>query len=86
MQQHLTECLEISKTQHAAWARGRGSLVTLLSKDTINKIVQMISHLISQKIASEVTEAKMFSIQIDTTQDIRAKLLCDPLVCHTYGS
>lgn len=73
LQQHLTECIEKSKTQDESEARGRGSLVSLLSKDTVNKVIKVISQLIRETIASEVREAKMFSVQIDTTQDITAK-------------
>lgn len=59
--------------QHDAEARGRGSLVTLLSNDTINKPVKVIGQLISETIASEVREAKMFSVQIGATQYITSK-------------
>jgi len=59
LQQHLTECTEKSDKQHEAGARGRGSLVTLLSKDTINKVVKVISQLIKETIASEVRSEKL---------------------------
>lgn len=39
LQQHLTECIEKSKALHESGAGGRGSLVTLLSKDTIIIII-----------------------------------------------
>lgn len=82
LQQHLTECIEKSKKQHEAGARGRGSLVTLLSKDTINKVVKVISELIRETIASEVREAKLFSVQIDTTQDITSKDQCSVILMY----
>ena len=87
LQQHLSECIDKSKKQHEAGARGRGSLVTLLSKDTINKVVKVIRQLIREKIASEVREAKMFSVQIDTTQDHhhQGPVLCDSQICHRCG-
>lgn len=80
LQQHLTECIEKSKALHESGARGRGSLVTLLSKDTVNKVIKVISQLIKETIASEVREAKMFSVQIDTTQDITAKDQCSVIL------
>jgi hypothetical protein len=50
--------------------RGRGNLVTFLSTTSANSIIMTISKLIKQKIAEEINAAKIFSIQIDTTQDI----------------
>ncbi len=57
-------------------------MVTLLSKDTINKVVKVISQLIKEKISSEVREAKMFSVQIDTTQGITSKDQCSVILRH----
>lgn len=40
----------------------------------------MISHLIRETIASVVREAKMFSVQIGTTQDITSKVQCSVIL------
>ena len=76
LQQHVNSCIEDSKKQHETGAKGRGALVTLLSKETINKVVDVISQLIKVTIAEEVRQAGMFSVQIDTTQDITSKDQC----------
>ncbi len=76
LQQHVNTCIENSKKQHETGAKGRGSLVTLLSKDTFDKVVDVISQLIKATIAEEVRQAGMFSVQIDTTQDISSKDQC----------
>ena len=76
LQQHVNSCIENSKKQHETGAKGRGSLITLLSKDTLNKVVDVISQLIKATIAEEVKQAGMFSVQIDTTQDISSKEQC----------
>lgn len=47
----------------------------LLSKKTV-KIIEIICGLIQQLIAGEVSKAGMFSIQLDTTQDITSKEQC----------
>ena len=73
LQAHVSSCIEKSKRLHDSGAKGRGSLVTLLSKTTVNAVIEAIGRLIKESIAAEVKEAGMFSIQIDTTQDITAK-------------
>ncbi|XP_025192694.1 uncharacterized protein LOC112592760 [Melanaphis sacchari] len=49
---------------------GRGSLLTFLSKTTVNKVVIIIGNLISAFIAEDVIAAKAFSLEVDSTQDI----------------
>ena len=74
--QRVNTCIENSRKQHETGAKGRGSLVTLLSKDTFNKVVDIISQLIKATIAEEVRQAGICSVQIDTTQDISSKDQC----------
>jgi hypothetical protein len=50
-------------------SKGRGSLVTMMSKTTENKVIEVIRMLIQQTVAVEVRKAGMFSIQMGTTQD-----------------
>ncbi len=76
IQQHLNTCIEQSKKHHETGAKGRGSLETFLSKDIIFKFVDIISQIIKSTIADEVKLAGMFSVQIDTTQDIISKYQC----------
>lgn len=75
LQQHVKTCIENIKKQYETCVKGRGALVTLLSKETFNKAVVVISQLIKVTIA-EVRQAVMFSVQIDTTQDISSKDQC----------
>lgn len=49
---------------------GRGSLVTFLSKTTFNKIIKIIGNAISLSISKDVIEAKEFSLEVDSTQDV----------------
>ncbi len=44
LQQHVNTCIENSKKQHETGAKGRGALVTLLSKETFNKAADVISN------------------------------------------
>lgn len=59
LQQHVNTCIENSKKQQETGAKGRGALVTLLSKETINKVVDVISQLI--KIRRSETSWHVFS-------------------------
>ena len=42
LQEHVSDCIEKSKMQHEAGGKGRGSLITLLSYDTVNKVIDII--------------------------------------------
>ncbi|XP_034062116.1 uncharacterized protein LOC117539872 [Gymnodraco acuticeps] len=81
LKEHLTLCIEKSKQIHQSGLRqGRGSLVTLLSKTTINYIITTIQRLMKATIATEVRESGMYSVQIDTTQDITAQDQCSVVI------
>lgn len=77
LKEHLHNCVERSKKLHeSSGIRGRGSLVTLLSKTTVNTVIDTVGHPIQDCISSEVQKAGMFSIQLDTTQDITSQDQC----------
>eukprot|EP00112_Aurelia_sp_Birch-Aquarium-sp1_P000120 Seg10095.1 transcript_id=Seg10095.1/GoldUCD/mRNA.D3Y31 product="Zinc finger MYM-type protein 1" protein_id=Seg10095.1/GoldUCD/D3Y31 len=61
-------------------SKGRGSLVTMISKTTINQILEIIKTMMQEKISDEVAHAKIFSIQVDTTQDITTTDQCSFVV------
>ena len=78
MDNHLKKAIKESKkrkdrliTMGKAKSRGRGNLVTLLSKSTVNMIVDCISSRIRSKIVDEMGNQK-FSLQIDGTMDTSA--------------
>ncbi|KAF7645646.1 hypothetical protein LDENG_00200640, partial [Lucifuga dentata] len=74
--EHLTHCIEKSKTLHKAGGKGRGSLSSFLSKSTVNMRIDIICIIIQETIAEDVREAGIYSVQIDTTQDIMSKDQC----------
>ena len=51
-------------------SKGRGGLVTFLSKTFINKLIKYLAIQIQLDIASEIHQAGIFSIEVDSTQDI----------------
>ena len=75
LQQHVQECIEKSRE-----GQGRGSFVTLMSKTTVNSVTEAIRQLIKERLSSDVIRAKMYSVQIDTTQDLTAKDQCSVIV------
>lgn len=78
LKEHLSNVVEKSKTLHTSTggSRGRGSLITLLSKTTINSVIDAIRNLIQQNISADIQKAGMFSVQLDTTQDISTQDQC----------
>lgn len=69
IKEHVTDCIEKSKMLKSSGGKGRGSLVTFLSKTTVNKVIETISRLIQETIVKEIKTAGIFSVQIDTTKD-----------------
>ena len=63
---------------------GRGSLVTFLSHNMTSRIVRIICDLVQESIVREVKEAGMFSVELDTTQDIMTQVQCSIVLCYVY--
>ena len=66
LKEHLNEVESKAKQGSGGW--GRGSQLTLISKTTINNILDVIHDLIIETIGSEINNATMFSVMLDTTQ------------------
>lgn len=60
----------IKKRQKKSKSRGRGSLVSFMSKSTVNKIIQIIGQEIQHSISKEIKSTGQFSLEVDSTQDI----------------
>lgn len=78
---HVQECIRKSlllkeKSKKRAGRRGRGNLVTFLTKNTVNLILDIFRTLIQSRIASQIEKAGMYSMQLDTTQDVSTKDQC----------
>ena len=69
---HLNEVTEKSKQRHEQGksSKGRGSFITLLSKTTVNKLINIIGSLFKETIVEEVLECRKFGIEVDSTQDV----------------
>lgn len=69
LQQHLNTSIKLSDKNKSK--KGRGSLVTFLSKHFINdKLIIPIGKAIQNAIINDIRECQHFSIMIDSTQDV----------------
>ena len=79
--EQLDDCIDKSKTLHqSCGTRGRGSLITLLSKTMANSVIDTVGHLIQETIAGDLQKAGMFSVQLDTTQHITGHDQCSVIL------
>ncbi|XP_069468511.1 zinc finger MYM-type protein 1-like isoform X2 [Ambystoma mexicanum] len=60
--------------------QGEGAAATLMSKTTVGYVIEAISKLIKKVICQEIGEAGLFSIQIDSTQDVSVTDQCSIIV------
>lgn len=83
LQQHVQESITKSKTQHdieKQRASRRGNLITLISKTSVNYIVVTTGKLIQANIAESATSIGMFTVHVDTTQDVSSKDQCSIVI------
>lgn len=57
LKKHLSSVTEKSKQIHASGTQGRGSLITLLSKTTVNTVIDAIKHFIQESISADIKKA-----------------------------
>ena len=76
---HLKRVTEKAKKRDPT-KRGRGSLVTFLSKTTVIKIFNIIGEMIKEVVVKDVKDAGMFSVQLDSTQDVSVHDQCAVVV------
>ena len=85
-QDHVSHVVQNSKKRYdeAKSSKGRGSLITMLSKTTVNSVITVIRDNIRQWISEEVEN--MFAVEIDTTQDISAQDQCSVVLRYVDSS
>lgn len=70
----------IIKKSEKSTSSGRSQNLTLISKTTVNCIFLAFSKLLKDYISSKVNTAGIFSIQIDTTQDVTVSDICSIII------
>lgn len=65
---HVDQCiLNSDKNKHK---RGRGSLITFMSKSFVNKLIILIGNSLNNIILKEIKESSIISVMVDSTQDV----------------
>lgn len=76
---------KISKTgQSKISKKGRGGAITFLSKTTVNKVISVLADYVRNKISFQIQDAKKFSVQVDSTQDISVREQCAIVARYVY--
>ncbi|KAL4132621.1 hypothetical protein QTP88_009743 [Uroleucon formosanum] len=65
---HLNQC--ILKSDKNKQNRGRGSLITFMSKSIVNKLIIIIGNSLQNIILNEIKESSIISVMVDSTQDV----------------
>ena len=86
LQGHLDIVIKKNATIHNSGSKQGGGLVTFLSKTTINYITDAVSQLIKSAITKELKKAVIYSVQLDTTQDITVVDQCSVIVRYVVGT
>lgn len=73
---HLDTVTHKSKKANKFGSKGRGNSLTFISKTTVDYVISAICTLIKKSISTDVNKAQMYSVMLDTTQDIAAKDQC----------
>ncbi|KAL4119802.1 hypothetical protein QTP88_012569 [Uroleucon formosanum] len=76
LNEHINNIINKSEKMHLQGSKGRGNFVSLLSHYSINNVISTISSIIKQTISSQISKAQMFSVLIDTTQDVTVMDQC----------
>lgn len=69
-----------SENQKRGKGKDRGASLTFISKSTVNMVIDSITYFMEKSISDEIRDAVMFSVQLDTTQDISAQDQCSIIV------
>jgi len=72
LQNHLVSAEQKSQKQKLEnnFKTGRGSRITFLSKNTVNKLLLLMSLKVKKTILTQLSSVKHFSLEIDSTQDV----------------
>ena len=73
----IKKCLQNKPDKHK---HNRASRNTFISKTTVNSITAIISKLMKEEISNSVREAGIYSVQIDSTQDITSTDICSVIL------
>ena len=73
----IKKCLQNKPDKHK---HDRANRNTFISKTTVNSVIAIISKLMKEKISNSVREAGIYSVQIDSTQNITSTDKCSVIL------
>jgi hypothetical protein len=82
----LDKAIKNSTTSHNSGSKQGGGHVSFLSKTTVNYIIEIISEIIKSSISEEIIKAEMYSVQLDTTQDVSVIDQCSIILRYVNGT
>ena len=77
MENAIKKCLQNKPDQHK---HNRANRNTFISKTAVNSITAIISKLMKEEISNSVEEAGVYTVQIDSTQDITSTNKCSVIL------
>lgn len=84
---HLDKIIKQSKDNKSRGVKQRtGNFLTYLSKNTVNNIIFALSTKIKEIISKEIIQAVIYSVELDTTQDISVTDQCSVVIRYVYES
>jgi len=83
---HLDKVIKKSTKSHNKGSSQGGGVITLLSKTTINYIIEAICQKIKFVMSEEILKAGMYTVQLDTTQDISVVDQCSVIIRYVSGT
>ena len=86
MQDHMKNIVKKSlQNKPDKYKHYRANRNTFISKTTVNSIIAVISKLMKQHISNSVRDAGIYSVQIDSTQDITSTDKCSVILRFVTG-
>lgn len=83
---HIDEAAAKSQALHDKGSKQGGGTYSFLSKTTVNYIIEAVTDLMKEKISAEIRKAGMYSIQLDTTQDVSITEQCSVIARFVNGN
>ncbi|KAL4113073.1 hypothetical protein QTP88_016764 [Uroleucon formosanum] len=82
---HLDKAIKNSTKSHDSGSKQEGGHICFLSKTTVNYVIEIISEIIKSSISEEIIKAGMYSVQLDTTQDVSVIDQCSVIIRYVNG-
>jgi hypothetical protein len=85
LNEHLKKIVNTREKMHKRESKRRESFVTLLIHYSIDNVVASISSMIKSTISYQMKQSNIFSILIDTTQDISVIYQCSVILWYVIN-